>query len=360
MPKKREDPRKGNLFGFEPADTDGFHRICSGDADKTNTALMLFNSYRAPTTSTNYAAVIKDFKNFCAEAENLSYETFGAKEVAQFIVQAHDQKRGKAYMSYIKPAISAIEAVRETPSERSAFDSKAVTRMLGGAIRHAAETAPPITKVDELPMDALKKGLTTFIWGKELEDIHFVTFRTLYRWMLGAITLARFEGIRHVQSKHVKILTDSLGNRAVQIFLTKEKNDQLHCGQYRMLPEAPGEVIEPLTLTLLYFRKAGFKLGEGDNYISCRTQGKTADGRFPISYGTAATDGKSLLKKMGFAVRYGENSARRLGASNARRNEVPMDVIEEVGGWKTKGMVERYLSNTVDSKIKQAKALKFK
>ena len=79
-----------------------------------------------------------------------------------------------------------------------------------------------------------------------------------------------------------------------------------------------------------------------------------------MRYCMAMSNGKKLVKELGYDIRYGENSARRLGASNARRNGVPMDIIEEVGGWKTKGMVERYLANTVDSKVGQAKALKFK
>ena len=360
MAKKKDDPRQGNLFGLEQEDTDGFYRMCGGDSEKAKTAMTLFNSYRAPTTSANYAAVIKDFRNFCLESENLRYDIFGAKEVAQFVIHAFDSGKGKAYLSYIRPAITALEAARETPSDKSAFTNSKLVRMIGGAIRRAAEAAPPIEKVDELPLEALRKGFSEHVWGKDLKDINFVTFRTLYRWMLGAITLARYEGIRHIQSKDVKVVTDSRGVRAVQVHLRKEKNDQMHLGNYRMLPEAPGEVIEPLTLTLLFFKRAGFKLGEGDNYISCRSQGSSADGRFQLSYSTAQADGKKLLKELGFNIRYGENSARRLGASNARRNNVPMDVIEEVGGWKTKGMVERYLSNTVDSKIKQAKALKFK
>ena len=360
MPKKKEDPRTGNLFGFEKTDTDGFHRICSGDAEMTETALMLFNSYRAPTTSANYASVVRDFQHFCSNSERFNYDAFGPKEVAQFIIHAHNLKKGKTYMAYIKPAITAIEAARRTPDHRSVFCDKVVTRMLGGAIRRAAEIAPPTEKVDELPMDALKNGLLRYVWGKDLADIEFIKFRTLYRWMVGAITLARFEGIRHVKSKDVKIVTTSSGDRAVQIYIEKEKNDQLHRGQYRMLPEASGEVIEPLTLTLMYFKKAGFSLGEGDNYICCRTMGKAADGRHALRYCTAVSDGKKLVKELGYDIRYGENSARGLGASNARRSGVPMDIIEEVGGWKTKGMVKRYLTNTVDSKVGQAKTLKFK
>ena len=360
MSKKKTDPRAGNIFGLEPSDTDQFARVCSGDVEKTQTAMLLFNSFRAPGTSANYANVIRDFREFCFEDELLSYEAFGPKEVAQFLVQAYQQKKGKAYISFIKPAISAIEAARRVPDHLSVFQDKAITRMIGGAVRLAAEAAPPTRKVDALPMAALKNGLLTHVWGKKVEDIHFVTFRTLYRWMIGAITLARFEGIHHIRSKHVQIVRASNGDRAVQIYLEKEKNDQLHQGQYRMLPEMPGEIIEPLTLTLKYFQRAGFTLGEGEDYICCRTQGKKADGRHQLTYTTALANGKSLVKQLGFDIRYGENSSRRLGVSNARKNDVSMDIIEEVGGWKTRGMAEHYLANSVDTKIKQAKALKFK
>ena len=360
MSEKKVDPRAGNIFGLEPSDTEQFAQVCSGDVEKTQTAMLLFNSFRAPGTSANYAHVIRDFRDFCFEDELLSYEEFGPKEVAQFLVHVYRQNKGKAYVSFIKPAITAIEAARRVPDHLSVFQDKAILRMIGGSVRLAAESAPPTKKVDALPMDALKNGLLTHVWGKKVEDINFVIFRTLYRWMIGAIGLARYEGIRHIKSKHVQIVRASNGDRAVQIFLEKEKNDQLHQGQYRMLPEMPGEVIEPLTLTLKYFQRAGFTLGEGENYICCRSQGKRADGKNPLVYTTALANGKSLVQQLGFHIKYGENSSRRLGFSNARKNNVPMDVIEEIGGWKTRGMAEHYLANSVDTKIRQAKALHFK
>ena len=145
----------------------------------------------------------------------------------------------------------------------------------------------------------------------------------------------RYEGIKHLMSKYISIVKDSKGRRAIQIYLEKEKNKQLHKGQYRMLPESPGEIIKPLSLTLLYFKRAGFTLNKRDNYICCWSQGKNADGMFSLHYTTVIANGKSLVKQLGFDIRYRENSAQRLGASNARLNNVPMDVIEEVGGWKT-------------------------
>ena len=361
MEKKRGDPRAENLYGLGPEDENHFYAICEGDTEKVKTARLLFNSQRATNTGKNYKVVIQDFQDFCDTNKSYSYAFFGKKEIFNFIVSTHEKGKGRTYVSYIRPAISTLEAARGIAKEDSVFHDDTVVAMLAGAKRRAAELAPPIRKVDELPLECLKKGLQVFVWARDLQDIDFVTFRTLYRWLVEAMTLVRFEGFRHVKTKHVTIVQDSQNRKAVSIYFQKEKNDQLHMGQIRMLPEQPGQVIEPLTLTLLYFQRAGFQLGKGEEFISCRSKnrGKDANGQYPLRYATAMENGRELAKKLGFNIRYGENSARRLGASNARRNKVPMDVIAEVGGWKTKGMVERYTSNTVETKIGQALDLKF-
>ena len=359
MAKKKDDPRKGNLYGLEPTDTDSFYRLCGGNQDMVDVALTLFNSQKAATTGRNYSHVIRDLKEFCAK-NGYSYDLLDEKSVAQFVVTSYTKKKGKSYLAYIRPAIRTIEEARGIPSDRSVCNNVQIAAMLAGAKRRAAEEAPPIEKVDELPMEALKNGLRLYVWNKPIKEIDFVVFRTLYRWTVAAYTMIRFEGIRHIRSKHVKIVTDSFGQRAVQIYVEKEKNDQLHMGQFRVMPEAPGEIIEPVTLTLLYFKRAGFTIGKGEEFVWCRSQGKRADGRNALAYPTTLKDGKKLAKSLGYEIRYGENSTRRLGATNALRNNVPMDKIAAIGGWKTKGIVEHYLSNTVDSKIAQAQALNFK
>ena len=359
MTDKKEDPRTENLYGLDPTDTDYFYRLCGGDEESVKVALTLFNSQRAVTTGKNYSHVIRDLKEFCVETGS-SYDLLEAKTIAQFVVRTYVKQKGKSYLAYIRPAIRTIEESRGIPAEQSVCNNVTIAAMIAGAKRRAAETAPPISKVDELPIDALKDGFKTYVWGQPVDKIDFVILRTLYRWLVAAYTMVRYEGIRHVKAKHVKIVTDSKGQRAVQIYIEKEKNDQLHLGQFRVMPEAPGEIIEPVTLTLIYFKRAGFEIGKGEEYVWCRTQGRKADGRYPLAYPTTLKDGKKLVKDLGYDIRYGENSSRRLGATNAFRNNVPMDKIAAIGGWKTKGIVEHYLSNTVDSKVAQAKALNFK
>ena len=51
--------------------------------------------------------------------------------------------------------------------------------------------------------------------------------------------MARFEGISHVMTKHVSIVKDSKGNRAVQIYLEKEKYDQLPTGPIQDVARSP-------------------------------------------------------------------------------------------------------------------------
>ena len=364
MAVSKPDPRKGNLYSLEPEDLDNISRLCHGNQESMDIALTLFNSQRATNTGIGYAGVIRQFKVFCQEQKDFSYENFGTKEVFGFIIQSYKVGKGKNFISYIKPAINTIETARGITREDSVFSNDTIRAVLAGAKRRAAEDAPLVKKMDELPLDCLKKGLMKHIWSKSVDEINFVVFRTLYRWMVMGFTLVRFEGYRHVQAKHVNIVTDKEGKRAVSILFIKDKNDQVHNGSTRMLPEQQGEIIEPLTLTLLFFQKAGFTLGKGEDFLNCRSRGMNgskANGRFPLSYTTALEDGKKVARELGFAdVKYGETSAKRLGASNARQNNVSLDTIAHVGGWRNKSMVERYLANSVDTKMQHARDLKFK
>ena len=137
----------------------------------------------------------------------------------------------------------------------------------------------------------------------------------------------------------VNIVTDKEGKRAISMLFIKDKNNKMHNGSTRLLPEQKGEVIEPLTLMLLFFQKVGFTMGKGEDFLNCRSSGSRANGRYPLSYTTAMEDGKRITRELGFTdVRYGETSAKRLGASNARQKtflwtQSPMSAVAETNLW---------------------------
>ena len=131
------------------------------------------------------------------------------------------------------------------------------------------------------------------------------------------------------------------------------------------MPEQKGEVIDPFSLTLLYFERCGFVMGSNDeSFICCRSKGpggREADGRFQLSYQTAIKNGRDLLKNIGFGnIRYGSKSAKYSGATNANEKGVDFNIITNVGGWKTHGIFARYTHNSDDYKLKIAQKMLFK
>ena len=352
-------------YGLDEDDLHDIRLLCDGDENRMRTALHLFNNQRASSSGTNYRSVIKDFKQMCSESEGMSYKKFGLKEVVKFITWAHEAKKGHSYLSYIRPALKTIERIRNVSEDESVFSNEIVNDILKGGKRLANIRAGPVKKMDAVPMEAIRTAIKIHIWDKaqDVRSINLPYFRTIFQWVVMGATLCRFEGYRHLKAKHFSIFTDTTGAKGVRIFFPLEKNDVTHRGKVKMMAQGePGSIIEPVSLTMLYFERCGFRMADDDdNYILCRTIRKDeADGRYQLGYQTSVNDGKKVLESVGFGhIKYGSSSTKRIGATNAIVNDVDLDTVTHAGGWATREMVTRYTEHSDDFKLKIARNMKF-
>ena len=116
----------------------------------------------------------------------------------------------------------------------------------------------------------------------------------------------------------------------------------------------------------IYFKRFGFEMdGKDSSYIHCRLRnkksGQVPDARYTLSYAAAAAESKALLEQNGYgSLKYGEgSSAKRAGVTAAIHKGVPIDTVQQCGGWKTNSMPLHYLQNSETHKVNIAKKMKF-
>ena len=328
---------------------------CANDQEKELTA-KLFDGQLARGTSSAYNKVIRDFKEFCDAEPDLSYNSFGSREVHRFVLAK--SVKGVTYLANIKPAITRLEVLRGrvSPSAVTPF----IEQLLSGAKRIRNQEKPEVVKMEALDPVTIRKGVEIHIIPlvdtPQLIDLQ--VFRTLYRWVFCAHTLTRFEGYSYLKAKHFKRLPCG---SAIAVKVPREKNDPKCKGQDKMLSNQPGNKVNPMMLTELYFQVCGYTIGQGEQYINCRimkVNGRSVPHhKFSLSRSEAAKQGKKLAASLGHTGRYGETSAKRMGVTEALRSGVSIDTLQQVGQWKNNAMPLYYLQNSDAHKVKVYKQM---
>ena len=360
----KKDKRFKNLFGLDPNSINQFKRICGTNQTKLNRAMFLFNNRQAVGTAINYRNVIKDFEEHCDKNPLFSFEKFTEREVGDFILSKELSSMKPGYIQKIKPAISRLETIRGVRPEDSAF-TPTIDAMLVGAKRLAGELAPTVKKMEPLPKELLITVLEHEVWihVEQPERINLKKFRTIFKWMIMAYTLCRGDEFYHLQAKHFRLTDD--GND-IAITFPRSKTDQYHNSFVKYIPKENGEVLNPVEITALYFKRCGFKMDcKDESFIDCRIawskSGYRARGDCRLGKSSGNQASKQLMEEYGYdSSKYGENSsAKRLGVSEAVHKGVPIDVVQQCGGWKTSYMPLMYLKNSEQHKVKIARAMKF-
>jgi len=366
-----KDKRKTNLYNFEEADVFNFKELFDNDSGNIDMAFELFNHKQSINTSTGYAAIVKKFKMFCETKPEYDFFNFGEKEVANFVTHlAKTMPTSKFVFNSLKPALSRLETMRGVKEHRSAFTPR-IDHILVGAKRRARELAPEPCKMDILPKEALERALRTYVWPylHEHMSIDLHAFRVIFRWLLYTKTCCRWDCINHLQAKHFMLIevdsNDGLKEKAISVKFPKSKNNQYKDENIRMLDRKEGSVFDPLPIVALYFKRCGYSMdGKDTGYINCmiRKQGGT---HMPIpdrrlSYATGMAQAKGLLEKMGFSSKkYGETSAKRAAVSYAIEGGTAIDVVQQVGAWKTQHMPLVYANNSAKHKVNLVKQMKY-
>ena len=232
--------------------------ICDWDEALMQVARELLANHRAPGTIVAYKQVQKDFKDFCEKGKDLSYDRTGPKEVGRFIISC----KGKpvSYWGKLKAALDDLQKQRNRPESETAF-SPATQQLLEGGKRMAAAKRPIVKKTKPLDVNALEAGLQKHIWEfcpDRIMDINLIKLRTLFRWTVNRQALGRYEDFSQLQARHFSL---SEKKDAIKVVFPKSKNDQFANGTVKYLPKKDG-IIDPFTLTLVYFKRCGYTMKE--------------------------------------------------------------------------------------------------
>ena len=347
-----------NPLGLSEQDRIYVDGLIVGGEENRQMARQLYDHHQAEGTIKAYSRTIAAFKRYCEETESLSYEEFGEKEVLNFIIEAVAKDKGPQFLATIKPAVERIEEMRGIPKEKTAFTA-VVNKHLAGAKRTATQAAPKKIKKEAIPVELIEEILEKDIYakGSNIENIDFETLRTVFKWVVQAQTFCRFDEFSRLRACDFRFNEDKEG--IIVSFCRGAKNDQMHKGNERVLPRQRGKIFDAYTLTLIFFEKCGYKMDQKDqgiNHCAMTKNGKPVQRR--LSRQAASKGTAKLLRKYGYDPRkYGETSAKRTGVTNAYRQGVPLEKIQELGNWRTPGMPREYVQATDEYKAELAKSM---
>ena len=337
--------------------------ICGEDEALQQVAGDLFKHHKAAGTIILYQQVQRDFKKFCEKMEGLSYTRMSKVDVGRFVLDCKVQSKNYAYWGKLKASLEDLERQRDIEKDRTAL-SPGVLVWIEGGKREAAKRRPMVRKMKNLDPRAIAKGLNRDVWPycpDRIQDIDLMKFRTLYRWAVLRQTAGRFTDFDELQAKHFSLSEDK---EKIRIIFPMTKGDQLANGTLKYLPKKEGS-IDPFLLTLIYFKRCGFRMSKKDeSFINCRVKQDEDGKHVPIpterlAVSNARAQAKSLLEELGFSTElYGETSTKRAGVTEAMENGNTMEELQHIGGWKTAGMPAWYAACNEKYKIKLVKNMK--
>ena len=332
-----------------------------GNQEDRQRARDIYDNHQAEGTEKQYGRVKQDFQSFCEKTEGLSYETFGEKEVVNYINECVRLNRGFQWLACIKPVLERVEELKGRQKLDTAFTGMA-NRLLAGAKRMMAQMAPPVKKKEAIPIKLVEKIIKKEIWPhrKNVKNIDLETFRTVFKWVIQAKTICRFEEFSKLRAEDFRPIE---GEESIMIsFVRGAKNDQMHRGSERAITRERDKWMDPYALTIMYFERCGFKMVKGDKSFVCCAIKRNGEARkdTSISRQTASACTTKLLRKYGEDPRkYGETSGKRLGVTEAFKKGVPIEKIQEIGNWRTPDMPLRYIHASDSYKVELAKQMSF-
>lgn len=353
--------RTENPLNLTETDRSRIDNLIIGNNQDKQRARSIYDNHQTAETEKQYGRVIKDFRLFCEDTEGLSYDNFGEKEIINYVNNCIKRNKGHQWLAGIKPGLERVEEMRGIAKLDSAFTAVAV-KMLAGAKRMAVQMAPPVRKKEAIPVKLVERILQEKIlpYKYDVMKIHLETFRTVFKWVIQAKTICRWEEFSKLRAEDFRPIE---GEDSIMVsFCRGAKNDQMHRGSERALTREVNKVICPFELTIMYFERCNLRMVKGDTSFVCCAINRNGDAKrsMGISRQTAAKCSERLLTAYGEDPRkYGETSGKRMGVTEAFKKGVPIEKIQEIGNWKTPEMPLRYIHATDQYKVDLAKKLNF-
>lgn len=352
--------RTDNPLNLTPEDRSRIDNLIVGGERDRQRARAIFDNHQTNETEKQYGRVIKDFREFCEGTEGLSYDSFGEKEIINYVNNCIKRNKGYQWLAGIKPGLERVEELRGIEKLNTAFTGVAV-KMIAGAKKMAAQMAPPVRKKEAIPVKLVERILQEKIlpYKYDVMKINLEIFRTVYKWVIQAKTICRLEEFLKLRAEDFRPLEE--GDGIMVSFCRGAKNDQMHRGSERALTREVNKIICPYELTIMYFERCNLRMVKGDKSFVCCAINRNGDAKkIGITRQTAAAGSEKLLRMYGEDPRkYGETSGKRLGVTEAFNKGVPIDKIQEIGNWRTPEMPLRYIHATDRYKVSLAKQLSF-
>ena len=244
-------------------------------------------------------------------------------------------------MSTLPIALSAISHFHYKFYFASPTISRSVSRALEGA---KCSFGKPSVSAKVFTSDHLL-SLATAAYKPSCS---LVFLRTIWRIFIEFFGLLRFNEVANL---HFEDLTwTSIG---FDLFIRKSKTDQHAKGDFVSLSRNFNDLLCPISLTMLYFKR--FNLSSDFLLVSIR--GNIPDSSKPLAYATALKDLRKCLSLVGIDPSgFGEHSGRRGGTTAAAAAGVSIDELMLQGRWRSSDMPRLYTDNA--SKLRRECAIR--
>ena len=204
--EKQEKRRKENPLELTEEDRRRVNELVVGGKNRIDIARKVYDNHQAQGTEVLYGRTIRMFREYCEEnKDKFCYEKFSEKEVLNFVIKAVEMDAGETFFATIKPALERLEELRGVRKEDSAI-TNLVEKYIKGGKKMAAQAGPPKKKKKAIPVEAIEEVLETYIWpySMEIEKIDGKIFRTVFKWVIQACTLCRWDEYSRLRAMDFK------------------------------------------------------------------------------------------------------------------------------------------------------------
>ena len=330
----------------------------SYDTDKLLQLAQLLNHSLSKGTIVNYTSVVKKFReHFLFHNPGALFYNFTSDHLLSWILHLQAIEVPFSFWCKVQPAIEHLQKV----INKESIITKQISVCLQGGKRISAPKKRLVEKGIPIPPAVLKAGIAKYIqpfYDKDINQIPGDKFRSLYKELIKAQCLCRFNDYDNLQARHFTDHGDS-----ISIKFVGGKTDFYWMGDRNIIKDDDSD-FSFVKITRLYFKRFSLHFSNSGivdyNFINFQLrviQDSTganiqcADGRVSLSRNQSREDSKKFLAGLNFVEKYSEKGAKMTGVGLAHDANGSMTQIRDLGRWADVTMPQHYLK--VSAKYKK-------
>ncbi len=308
----------------------------------------------AHSTAQGYEQLYRKWEEYC-EQRQVSCVPATVERASGFIALLADETGSWAQ---VKKGAAAIAKAHDEAFVQRPTDNASFKRLMRGIQR---ELDKPHTRTRRVPLtkDILHRAIAKFLQpAASGAPASLTNWRTVWRMTMEFYAVARWDDISQVDARDITFLSSSQGDY-MRIFFCKSKTDQRGEGATAVVKAQSNSQFCPVVMTKNYMQLLGYQQSESRSQpMQPRVRmvrGRQVAQVQKVSYTTSLQDLRRILTGIGeVAIKFGEHSGRRGGATAAAAGGASVASIQTGGRWASERSAAIYIDRSEEDKIQFA------